>query len=169
MLDEMLQLFVLMRKSYPTAVFLFITHSNPALIRNKASSPGIPAEALVITEASRMEVPVLVKASDINISFIKPVFSKISSSPTKLGEVLSMGIPVIVNAGVGDVEDIVNSTGSGHVVKDFSPATLMNAVKDIPRLLQLDPGAIRNKAAGIFDLQEGIEKYETVYRQVFGN
>jgi hypothetical protein len=56
---------------------------------------------------------VIIKASDINISFIKPVYSKISSSPTKLGEVLSMGIPVISNSGVGDVEQIVLNAEAG--------------------------------------------------------
>jgi hypothetical protein len=93
MLEEMLLLFKKTREKYPAAKFLFVTHSAPAVINQKISSLGLSPEDFIITEATRVEVPALIKASDINISFIKPVFSKISSSPTKLGEVLSMGIP----------------------------------------------------------------------------
>lgn len=119
MLDEMLELFAAVKKKYTEAKFLFITHSRPSMILDRISKYGISAADLVIKEANRQEVPVFTKASDINISFIKPVFSKLASSPTKLGEVLAMGIPVIVNSGVGDVEQVVNESGGGIIIHNF--------------------------------------------------
>ena len=169
MLDEMLKFFVALKRKYPDALFLFITHSDPLMIRKKANEHGLKEGDLLIREARRKEVPGMIKASDINISFIKPVYSKISSSPTKLGEVLSMGIPVIVNAGVGDVEEIVRVTGSGIAVKGFDDATLKETVEKIPELLLRDGKRIRELSASIFDLQKGIARYEQVYRELFAD
>ncbi|MBL0336056.1 MAG: glycosyltransferase [Chitinophagaceae bacterium] len=168
MLDEMLQLFRMIRDRNPGAVFLFITPSEPDYIFLRAEAAGLNRNELVIREAGRQEVPVFVAASDVNISFIKPVYSKLSSSPTKLGEVLAMGIPVISNSGVGDVEEIVKKTGGGIAIRDFSTASLQAAAESIPALLQLSPAAIREAATGIYDLGRGVEKYHQAYLKVLG-
>ncbi len=163
MLDEMLELFSLIKKKHAGALFLFITHSDPAIILLKLEKYGLTESDIKICEATRNQVPVFMKASDINISFIKPVYSKISSSPTKLGEVLVMGIPVIVNTGVGDIDAIIASTGSGIVLKAFNEAEYARAVESISVLLQKQPGEIRRKAEEIFSLKIGVKKYKQSY------
>lgn len=168
MLDEMLELFAHIRKQYSSALFLFVTHSSRSMIQAAAEKHGIPADALHIVEASRAEVPVYIKASDVNVSFIKPVFSKISSSPTKLGEVLSMGIPVIVNGGVGDVEEIVKGNDCGIVINDFVPETYERVVKLLPGLLRKDAAGIRDRITPLFSLKNGIAMYTAAYASVFG-
>ncbi len=167
MLDEMLQLFAEIKRSYPNARFLFLTHTDRSVIESRVQQMGLSADDFLIRQASRKEVPVLMKASDINISFIKAVYSKISSSPTKLGEVLSMGIPVIANSGVGDVQEIIEATRSGFVLDGFSPSELRQAVAAIPSLLQREPRAIREAAAAVYDLEQGIAKYAAAYQNVF--
>jgi glycosyltransferase involved in cell wall biosynthesis len=167
MLDEMLQLFKTVLKRYPSARFLFITHSPEDLIRGKAAALGIGQEQLLVREGSRREVPQLVKASNINISFIRPVYSKISSSPTKLGEVLSMGIPVIANSGVGDVAEIIQQTGAGYVLDAFTPEAFERVADAIPLLLKTDPAAVRQKAEAIYSLEKGIALYLECYNQIF--
>src|SRR6185503_898214 len=121
MLEEMLELFSVIKKAYPGAKFLFITHSSPDLIYSKLDKYKLAKDDIHLVEASRQEVPVFTKASDIKISFIRAVYSKLSSSPTKLGEVLSMGIPGIVNNGVGDVGPIVMKSEGGIVINEFTP------------------------------------------------
>ena len=48
-----------------------------------------------------------------------PSFSKKASCPTKMGEIMNLGVPVICNKGVGDVEEIMNITiiGTGETVQ----------------------------------------------------
>ena len=163
MLEEMLLFFKQLKNKYPKAKFLFLTHSNADQIYAKAGSLNVDKADLVIREATRNEVPQLLKASDANISFIKPVYSKISSSPTKLGEVLSMGIPVIVNGGVGDVQSIIEYTNGGYVLKDFSEKELKEAIDVLPQLVTRDPVEIRKKAEHFYSLQRGIELYRACY------
>jgi hypothetical protein len=118
-------------------------------------------------QSPRSEVPSVIKASDINISFIRPVYSKISSSPTKLGEVLSMGIPVICNSGVGDVKEIVMNANAGYIIDGFSESDFSRAIDSIPQLLQKPPASIRNAIRKIYDLEHGVEMYTDSYKQVF--
>ena len=165
MLDEMLQLFARIKEQFPDALFLFVTHSHPDLILSRLSTFAISAEDVLITQASRKEVPLLIKASDVNISFIKPVYSKISSSPTKLGEVLSMGIPVICNSGVGDVEKIVRDADAGYIVHGFAERDLTSAVEAIPALLKKSPQRIRNAIETIYSLEKGVDAYRSCYRK----
>lgn len=166
MLDEMLLLFKTVKKKYPDAKFLFITHSPRNMIDQRIAELNLNAKDFIITQASRKEVPGLIKASDINISFIRPVYSKVSSSPTKLGEVLSMGIPVIVNSGVGDVEQTVTTVNAGYVLHHFEEGDFEKAVQSIPGLLLRFPAAIREAAEPIYSLEKGIQLYLSCYRQV---
>lgn len=166
MLDEMLLLFKKIKARYRTAVFLFVTPTPPGFIEDAARRLQVSVTDLRICEAPRTQVPALVKASDVNLSLIKPVYSKLSSSPTKLGEVLSMGIPVICNSGVGDVKEIIEQTDGGYVLTGFSDAELTAAADAIPRLLQKDPVRIRAASEPIFSLQKGLQLYLSCYRQI---
>jgi glycosyltransferase involved in cell wall biosynthesis len=166
MLDEMLNFFKQVKKSYATARFLFVTHTPSEVIVSKLQALGLSQKDVIITPASRKEVPFFIKSSDINISFIRPVYSKISSSPTKLGEVLSMGIPVICNSGVGDVEEIVTQSGGGYIIHKFDEMQLQNAVDAIPELIQKQPLTIRNNIQHIYSLTKGIESYVQSYATV---
>ncbi len=113
-----------------------------------------------------MKCQAFVKSSNINISFIKPVYSKISSSPTKLAEVLAMGIPVISNSGVGDVEEIIQNSKGGMVIKDFVPDEYERVVISVPLFLQSDPSFTRNKVESEYSLKKGIQLYREVYDKI---
>ncbi len=167
MLNEMLLFFKQLKKTYQDAEFLIVTHSDQEAIRSKILEHGLSMNDFILMQASRSEVPSVIKASDINISFIKPVYSKISSSPTKLGEVLSMGIPVICNSGVGDVKEIVLKADVGCIIDGFTENDFDPAIKSIPTLLQKSPSSIRHAISHIYDLEHGIELYRAAYKQVF--
>jgi glycosyltransferase involved in cell wall biosynthesis len=167
MLDEMLLFFKQLKLKYPIAKFLFLTHINSSVIQLSVLQNGLNIEDFIIKEASRQQVTKWIKASDINIFFIKPVYSKISSSPTKLGEVLSMGIPVIANNRVGDVEKVIKDADAGYVLHDFTEKEFAKAIDSIPALLDKKPADIRSKAEVIYSLERGIELYLQCYRTVF--
>lgn len=166
MLDEMLLFFKRLKNKYAGAKFLFLTHTTPSVIQSAIAKYNLQLNDFVIAEATRQQVPQWIKASDINISFIKPVYSKISSSPTKLGEVLSMGIPVITNSGVGDVEKIVNDARGGYVLHQFTDEAFDKAIDAIPELLEKDPAAIRERISKYYALDVGVEKYISCYKQI---
>jgi len=166
MLDEMLKFFKQLKKHYSDAKFLFVTPTPRSIIDKKISELNLEQKDFIIVSVSRQQVPFMIRASDINISFIKPVYSKISSSPTKLGEVLSMGIPVICNSGVGDVEDIVKKADAGFVVQNFAEGDFEKAIDHIPYLLKKNAEDIRNAVKETYSLSRGIGLYADCYRKI---
>lgn len=167
MLDEMLQLFKLLLAKNPNSIFLFITHSDPELILTKLVDYHIERQQLKIISASRSEVPLFLKASDLNVSFIRCVYSKIASSPTKNAEVLATGVPILLNSGIGDVDELA-ALGVGYSVSDFTHGELTKAVDNIDTLMRLDPQIIRQSVAINYDLQHAISVYNSVYNEVLG-
>jgi len=78
-----------------------------------------------------------------------------------------MGIPVIVNVGVGDVEETVNNANAGYVLHDFKEEDFKKAVDAIPSLLQKQPADIRKAVENVYSLERGIQLYRKSYQQVF--
>jgi glycosyltransferase involved in cell wall biosynthesis len=164
MLDEMLQFYKIIKEKYRSALFFLVTPCEPDIIIAKAKQIGIAAHDILIKEATRAQVPMFMKASDITLSFIRPSYSKISSSPTKLGEVMAMGIPVVTNGDIGDVEEIV--TDRGLVLQKMNTLSFQKATQSIATLLNISPIDIRSRAIEWFDLKKGVEQYKRVYAAI---
>jgi len=121
---------------------------------------------LAISPAKREEVPTYLSLANVALFFIQPVFSKSGSSPTKHGEMLGMGLPVIANSGVGDVDRIIEATGSGILVNEFTETDYQKAVDQIDRLLQIPVDTLQNAAQEYYSLEKGVKNYNEVYNSV---
>lgn len=165
--DEMMQFFSVLTQRMPNARFLFISPHKQNEIVAHSKKFGVAEDKIIVKHANREEVPYFLSLSHYSIFFIKPCFSKQASSPTKHGEIMAMGIPVISNAGVGDIEQIINSSQSGFVLNDFSES---NWEKVISRLnsIRFSPDRIRKAAIEVYDLNKAVKKYRDVYELVIG-
>ena len=165
--DEMMTFFKSLILKYPFAKFFFISGYDENYIKNIAENAGINRDKIIVRKAGRSEVPLFLTLSDISIFFIKPVFSKMASSPTKMGEIMSVGKPYICNSGVGDVEIIVNESNTGILVNDFSAEEFNIAISKIDDILKLKPEYIRLQAEKYYSLKTGIARYNDVYKELF--
>jgi len=105
-------------------------------------------------------------AADVGLSFVKPCFSKISSSPTKIGEYLAAGLPVVSTAGIGDVDALLRDNRIGTLVEDLSIAGYETTVKAL-RELRKDP-SLRQRCIDVarrnLAMREvGIRRYDALY------
>lgn len=166
MLPEMLDFFKQWLSKKPESVFLFVTNDNADHISAAASKAGIAAASIRIKPAARNEVPVFIAACDYSLFFIKPVFSKRASSPTKQGEIMAMGKPVICNSNVGDTDYVVKEYHSGVLVNDFSNTEYEKAIDEVTMKNYFNAVAIREGARQFFSLEEGVRRYAEVYRTV---
>ncbi len=167
--DEMMRLCKLLLEKIPAAKFLFISPHRHHEIGAAAARQGLSPDKIIAKQARRHEVPVLLSFSNYSIFFIKPCFSKISSSPTKHGEIMAMGIPVITNNGVGDVEEIVKKYNGGFVVNDFTDKAFIEIANMIAGGKTFDKVAIRNGAAAFYALDNAVKTYKEVYETIFKN
>ncbi|MDG1840863.1 MAG: glycosyltransferase [Crocinitomicaceae bacterium] len=166
MLDEMLDFFIVLQKKKSNAKFLFITKDNPNNIYVKAKEKGIDTNSILIQPSPRELMPSYISLSHFSIFFILPVFSKKASSPTKMGEIMSLGVPVICNKGVGDVDEIMNLCLPNLLVKSFENKEY-NKIAD---LVLSKPTFNRDKiietSKNYYSLDSGIKKYQAVYESI---
>lgn len=169
LLDEMLDFFKILLQKKPTAKFLFITTDNVETILNPTKQRGISSDRILVSAAKREEVPTFLSLADAALFFIQPVFSKSGSSPTKHGEMLGMGLPVIANSGVGDVDMIIKETNSGILVEEFSKKAYQKAVGQIDELLTTPAETLQAAAQKYYSLGEGVKRYNSVYQKISGD
>lgn len=165
MLGEMLDFFSVYCRRYKGAKFLFVTHTPPEFILNEARARGVPDSALVIRSAPREKVATLMSAADAGIAFKQPNFSAAGCSPTKLGEMLALEIPVFVNSGVGDVSRIIDDTGAGVAIDRFGEEQYGNALHEFDHVVT-SMDRWRAAARRCFDLEVGIGQYDSIYRDM---
>jgi len=168
MLPEMLAFFKRWLLKNPASVFLFVTNDSPTIINDAANKAGLPLSAIRIQSVSRNDVPLYISLGDYSIFFIKPVFSKKASSPTKQGEIMAMGKPVICNSNVGDTDYVVNSFESGILINEFENTAYDKAIDEVKNGKQFNMSVIREGALQFFSLEEGINRYQEVYKSVLG-
>lgn len=167
MTEELMTFFKKIYAKLPESKFLFISPSEHSTILSAARKAGVPEKRLIIRNAKRSEVPLLLSLSKFSVFFIKPCYSKLSSSPTKHGEIMAMGVPVITNKGVGDVAEIVKNSNSGITLKDFSENEMENiATKAI--FSSFDSTRIRKAAFQYYDLENAVFRYHLLYDRICG-
>ena len=163
MLPEMLDFFIELQKSKPNAIFLFVTGEPKENIEKEANSKGIRSEAIRVISVLHKDVPKMIALMNASVFFIRPTYSKKASSPTKQGEIMAMGVPLICNSDVGDTDEIVNKYHSGVVVNEFSVKSYQAALN---QLGEFDANAIIQGANDYFSLSEGVKKYASVYSEI---
>ena len=73
---------------YSVDIDFFITPDDESEILTRASEKGVNLDHIIVKKANRELVPVYLSLSQTSIYFIKPLYSKQASSPTKTGEII---------------------------------------------------------------------------------
>ena len=88
-----------------------------------------------------------------------------ASSPTKNGEILSMGIPIILND-IGDSGIIIEKCHAGFVINQFNTEAYNDIIARLGDIQKMEPLQIRNGSLEFYSLEKGIEKYSEVYSSI---
>jgi glycosyltransferase involved in cell wall biosynthesis len=164
MAPEMAEFFQVARGTMPDLKFLILTQGDRDEIRLELESRGL-ADAYRITSAPHDDIARYLAAADFGISFIRPTPSKISSSPTKIGEYLGAGLPVVCTAGVGDLDELITPQ-VGSLVSDHTPDSYAATAEHLRRLLDAPEtvGSCRELARRELSLRDvGIPRYRRLY------
>ena len=165
MTDEMFSFYKRLLLKEPDLVMLILTKDDPSKVWGEVEARGIKREYVFIRYAGRNEVPRFLSLSDYSIFFIRPTFSKTASSPTKHAELMGMGIPVICND-IGDTGHIIEASGTGVVIKNFSEDAYDQAIKELRTSSIPSRSTIRKAAFDYFDLKKGAADYAKLYKRI---
>src|SRR5205814_6503375 len=125
--------FVVLGKHNPAAYFLWLTTTKHERIRKLMKDRAVSESDYQVLSATPGEMPSYLSASDVGLAFIKACFSKLASSPTKYAEYLGCGLPLIINAGIGDSDALILDEQTGALVRDFTAAEYDQAAAIIDR------------------------------------
>jgi hypothetical protein len=164
---EMVDFFAAARAELPGLLFVVVTQADREPALAALAARGIGAEDFRITSSPPGEIGRYLAAADAGIAFIRPCLSKISSSPTKIGEYLGGGLPVVSGTGIGDVDALLSADGVGVLVPEFADDAYTAAARRLAELIG-DPatrGRCRSVAERELSLAEvGIPRYDRLYR-----
>ena len=170
--DQMTDLMKAAREQNDSTFALILTQSAPEIMSERLKARGFEDKDFLVKKIPHLEIPKYLSAADIAVSFIKPCYSKLSSSPTKIAEYLASGLPIITNRGVGDVAEQIEADKTGAVVDDFSHSSYLKALLEIEVLRKTTDLAenCRLSARTRFDLEKtGGAKYRLLYKKLFGS
>jgi glycosyltransferase involved in cell wall biosynthesis len=168
MLDEMLRFYITAARKRADIHFLVITRdwSDAHWARLRALGGEAFESRVHVVGASRAEVPAYVGASDVMLSFIKPAYSKLASSPTKLAEAHACGVPAICNAGIGDVDAQMAQLSAGALVDPADDQSVQAVIGELDNIRAQGGELLRERARRVLDLGVAAATYRQVYRAV---
>jgi len=166
LLEEMLDFYAAARQRWPELVFLILTPQQE-LVRTALQRRGVSHNDAVVRWARFEEMPDYLSAADVGIAFIKPCLSKRASSPTKYAEYLACGLPLVINAGIGDSDALVEGEGAGVLVHAFTSTAYDQAAQELQHHLRRGREAFRAVAARRFSLEGcAYPAYQRLYQRL---
>ena len=170
--ESMADFFVTMRRQRPNAHFLWLTPTRHERVHELMRARGVSESEFTVLASAPRDVPSYLSAADAGLAFIKPCFSKLASSPTKYAEYLGCGLPLIINAGVGDSDVLITREKVGALVHDFNEPEYASASASIDGFVgysEQTRGRTREVAQRLFDVRTvGVQRYGRLYENVFG-
>ena len=167
MLRDMIDFFIAVKNRLKESYFLFLANNEKKNIEDEMKKHGVPAKDFSVRNVPHLEVAKWLSVADASIFFIKPCFSKKASCATKFGESLACGIPVVVNSGIGDADEIIRSNRVGVIIDGFDPDLYQKGIEELLNLSK-DKDALRKKcrdtARKLLSLDEGINQLQGIYK-----
>lgn len=152
----------------PQAKFEIVTRDNAEEVRRRLGEDNSFQARLKIFSLPSYKVHNAVQKHTVSAMFFSQGVSKLGSSPTRMGEILGCGLPVVANVGVGDVAKIIEQYRVGILVDDGSPETMQLALKQLEEL-KADPELsqrCRRAADEVFSLESGTQSYRDLYAKI---
>lgn len=135
MAREMIDFFRVARRYLPGLRFLLLTQSALTMIRGEFAHKSLDPGVYRCLRVAPNDLPAYLCMADFAISFVRPSFSKIASSPTKMAEYLAAGLPVVYNAGIGDLDGL-QPERVGALVTAFDERDYHRVMREMQALLR---------------------------------
>jgi glycosyltransferase involved in cell wall biosynthesis len=165
-LEEMLDFHEAARAEMPTLRFLLLTPQ--ATLAEEAAWRRVLSSQIVVRSVDPDAVPRYLAACDVGICFLGEHASKVASSPTKYGEYLAAGLPVVTNGWIGDAQRF-KAEPTWLLVDAFETEGYRQAARRISDLLG-NPATTRRAARALAERElataVAMERYEALYREV---
>ena len=130
---------------------------------------GLDESVFTITSLDPQDIPAAMAQVHVSPFFIRPLFSKQASAPTKFAELLASGVLCVTNKGYGDVSHLLESRNIGISVdsglRDFGTLFDYNRMMKILDDVSL-ARRCRDVAEEMFDVSISRDAYMNIYSKL---
>ncbi len=134
------------------------------------NAPGY-ADRLNVYSSAAADIQNSLKLHDLSLFFYAAgAASEFGRSPTRMGEALGCGIPVLTNGQIGDVTETVTKFDLGVILNQDTDPAISFAVDQALSMVR-DPAITtrcREAAELVYSLETGTASYEAIYDQMLG-
>ena len=170
--DELVRFFTEARRVDPRYFLQVATQSDAGSLRSRLAAKGVPLEAFSILRCEPADVPRLAAAADVGLSLIRTCYSKRSSSPTRIGEYLAAGLPVLSTPQIGDCDQLLGGHRVGIILEAFDAEHRRQALSQLDALLSESTTRARCRRVAEQELSLeaiGVPRYVSLYRTLLGS
>jgi glycosyltransferase involved in cell wall biosynthesis len=170
-LDWLAAFFAVAAERDPELYFQITTRDDPIRVRNAIKGGTSLQSRLSVAPCASDSIQEVLQGQMASVMFFVDGLGKLGSSPTRMGEVLACGLPVVANDGVGDIAGIIRKYHVGVLVLGSSDGDMSDAWSALEELLS-DPKLplrCRQAAEEIFSLDAGTATYIKIYDRLTEN
>ncbi|MBM4133159.1 MAG: glycosyltransferase family 4 protein [Nitrospira sp.] len=167
-LHLLVRCYVEARKLLPDLALLVVTHTDPAALREALCAAGEDLAYVEITRAEHRSIPEVLARGRFGVLLLQGRRSLRGASPTKVGEYLSCGLPVLASPGIGDCLEQLEGNRVGVVLADHEPASFRAGLHRLLELLAEGP-ALRERCRLVAEKEFSLSgvggpSYRSLYR-----
>lgn len=167
-LDWLFETFKIQQQFDNSSKFKIVTRDSVKDLRQLAAKYNIPNSKLEIISSDPKDIAYNISNLKAGLLYFTQGISKIGSAPTRMGEFLACGIPVIGNRGVGDMAQIIEDFNVGVVLENNDDESIIKALEKLNKLYE-DEGLIKrckDTAEAYFSVEKGSEGYRKIYKKI---
>lgn len=165
-LDAYFSFFRAVKQHRPDARASIVTRDDHEQVLGTAIAAGVNPADVDVVSATPEQMPALLSKMDVGVMFYAP---DIGRAPTRLGEFLAVGVPVVGNTGIGDLGSLIERYQVGVVVENARDTAQLDAAAEA-LLKRYDEtvasGACRHAAEDYFSADQGVKRYAAIYRRI---
>jgi len=149
---------------------LILTHSESTIMKRVLTGANLLPERFTILEVPHERVPEYLMQALFGVLLLRGARSLRGACPTKVGEYLAAGLPVVSTPGIGDVNDILEGERVGIVLQGHDTRAFSEGACRLAQLLK-EGQTLRDRCRRVaekeFSLSErGGPSYRALYRRL---
>ncbi len=171
MSTEMFRFFDVAQRVIENSFFLILTQEDK-LLENILRKTRDKMDNISILNVEHKFVPQYLSIAKIGLAFYKTGYSRKACCPVKFGEYLAQGLPVVINTGIGDCNEIILKEKVGVIINDFSSKEYERALKELMALFY-EEDKLRQRCRAVakkyLSLEMGVARCRDIYKRLSGH
>ena len=164
LMNKMINFFTKLKKKYPEYYFLIITNhiqqANHEIHKIKKKNIS---DNIIVKSLDYDEVPLYLSKVNLSLFFLKETPARIGTFPIKFPEFLALGVPVICNSNVGDMDLYFKNNNIGKCIDINNNKNIDKVIDDIKNIENYSKNYIKNYANEKFSINLANKLYRKLY------